>query len=201
MSKLSKAERTRRKIIEQSAELFNRKGFAGTSVKDIMDETGLSKGGLYSHFSNGKEKIALAAFHHAVNVVYNAIGERTHQFESATEKLKAVVNYYRENIFTPPVQGGCPIQNASIDADETNPVMKREVAKALTEWQERIVHTLNKGIECNEIRKDIDKNEFSIFFMGAIEGGILMARAQNNNHFFEVMARAILKRIEEIEVV
>ena len=75
---MTKAERTRKKIIEQSAELFNRKGYAGTSVKDIMKETGLSKGGLYSHFDKGKEEIAVAAFHHAVQVVYEAIGRRTH---------------------------------------------------------------------------------------------------------------------------
>lgn len=196
---MTKAERTRNKIIEQSAELFNRKGYAGTSVKDIMEETGLSKGGLYSHFAKGKEEIAVAAFHHAVKVVYNAIGRRTHVIDNTIDKLKTVVFYYRENIFTPPVEGGCPIQNTSVDADENNPAMKKEVKSVLDGWQERIIHTLNKGIERGEIQKNIDKEEFAVYYIGAIEGGILMARAHGDNKYFDIMAKHLLQRIEEIK--
>ncbi len=197
---MKKAEKTRLKIIEQSAELFNRKGFAGTSVKDIMEETGLSKGALYSHFTKGKEEIALTAFRHAVGVVYDAVGRRTRVIESSVDKLKAVIYYYRENIFTPPVEGGCPIQNTSVDANDGNPVLKSEVVKALTDWQERIIHTLNKGIESGEIRADIDKEQFAVFYIGAIEGGILMARAHDDDKYFDIMAKQILGRIEEIKV-
>lgn len=196
---MTKAEKTRNKIIEQSAELFNRKGYAGTSLKDIVEETGLSKGGIYSHFSNGKEEIAVAAFHHAVKVVYGAIGRRTHVIENTIDKLKTVVFYYRENVFTPPVEGGCPIQNTSVDVGDNNPAMKKEVIAVLNDWQERIIHTLNKGIERGEIRPDIDKEEFAVYYIGAIEGGILMARAQGDNKYFDIMAKHLLARIEEIK--
>jgi len=197
---MTKAERTRKKIIEQSAELFNRKGYAGTSVSDIMKETGLSKGGLYSHFGNGKEEIAIAAFHHAVKVVYSAIGRRTHVIDNTIDKLKTVVFYYRENIFTPPVEGGCPIQNTSVNADETSPAMKKEVKTVLEGWHARIIHTLNKGIERGEIKKDINKEEFAVYYVGAIEGGILMARAHEDNKYFDIMAKHLLQRIEEIKL-
>ncbi len=196
---MTKAERTRNKIIEQSAELFNRKGYAGTSLKDIMKETGLSKGGLYSHFSEGKEEIAIAAFHHAVKVVYGAIGRRTHVIDNTIDKLKTVVFYYRENIFTPPVEGGCPIQNTSVDADENNPALKKEVKAVLDGWQERIIHTLNKGIERGEIREDIDKEEFAVYYIGAIEGGVLVARAHGDTKYFDIMAKHLLQKIEEIK--
>ena len=195
---MKKAEKTRLKIIEQSAELFNRKGFAGTSVKDIMTETGLSKGGLYSHFAQGKEEIALAAFRHAVGVVYDAVGLRTHVIENSADKLKAVIHYYRENIFSPPVEGGCPIQNTSVDANDGNPKLKAEVVAALNDWQGRIIHTLNKGIENGEIRPDIDKEQFAVFYIGAIEGGILMARAHDDDKYFDIMAQQILAEIENI---
>jgi AcrR family transcriptional regulator len=46
----NKGERTRSYIIERSAPLFNRQGYAGTSLKDIMEATGLEKGGIYNHF-------------------------------------------------------------------------------------------------------------------------------------------------------
>ena len=67
-------------------------------------------------------------------------------------------------------------------------------------WQARIIHTLNKGIERGEIRKDIDKEEFAVYYIGAIEGGILVARAHGDDKYFDIMAKHLLQRIEEIRV-
>src|ERR1700759_3552404 len=61
---MSKGDRTRARIIEQSAPIFNKQGSAGTALSDLMDATGLRKGGLYRHFA-GKEKLAAAAFDYA----------------------------------------------------------------------------------------------------------------------------------------
>ena len=53
--KLSKAERTRQLIVQEAAVLFNQKGYAGTSMDDIMRATGLSKGGLYGNFKKKED--------------------------------------------------------------------------------------------------------------------------------------------------
>ena len=47
--------------MRKAAPLFNQKGYAGTSLSDLMDATGLQKGGIYRHFS-GKEELATEAF-------------------------------------------------------------------------------------------------------------------------------------------
>jgi AcrR family transcriptional regulator len=54
---MSKAEKTRQFIIEQTAELFNKKGYAGTSLSDITSATGLTKGSIYGNFEN-KDEVA-----------------------------------------------------------------------------------------------------------------------------------------------
>jgi TetR/AcrR family transcriptional repressor of nem operon len=60
-NKLSKADRTRQFIIETTASIFNTKGYAGTSMSDITEATGLTKGAVYGNFGN-KEDVALAVF-------------------------------------------------------------------------------------------------------------------------------------------
>ncbi|MFW6333752.1 MAG: TetR family transcriptional regulator, partial [Desulfosalsimonas sp.] len=42
----TKSERTRRRIIEKAAPVINKKGAAGTSIADLADATGLTKGGI-----------------------------------------------------------------------------------------------------------------------------------------------------------
>src|ERR1700722_8888899 len=58
---ISKAERTRQFIIEKTAPIFNKKGYAGTSLSDITAATGLTKGSIYGNFAD-KDEVALAAF-------------------------------------------------------------------------------------------------------------------------------------------
>ena len=57
---MSKAEKTKENIVKQAAALFNQKGYSGSSISDIMQATGLQKGGIYNHF-NSKEELALEA--------------------------------------------------------------------------------------------------------------------------------------------
>ena len=51
---------TREKILESARRLFNRKGFSGVSIEEIMSEAGLTHGGFYRHFS-GKDELYAAA--------------------------------------------------------------------------------------------------------------------------------------------
>jgi AcrR family transcriptional regulator len=60
---MTKEEITRRTIIAKAAPLFNRLGYAGCSMQDIMAATGLEKGGLYRRllWVNTGSPCALAA--------------------------------------------------------------------------------------------------------------------------------------------
>ena len=50
--------RTRARIVESARLLFNRHGFSGVSIDDIMAEAGLTRGGFYNHFSAKDELYA-----------------------------------------------------------------------------------------------------------------------------------------------
>ena len=195
---MKKKERTRKMIIEKASAIFNKKGYSGTSLKDIQEAVGLTKGALYSSFDD-KDEIAIAAFEYSVQITYDAISRRTKIIDNTLDKLKAVVYFYKENILNPPVEGGCPILNTSIEADDNNPLLKKKVIKAMEMWKQRIIYTLNKGIEKGEVRKEVDPREFAILFIGTLEGGIMMTRLQRDPEIFNVMAKQLIRNIEELK--
>ncbi|MCB0640503.1 MAG: TetR/AcrR family transcriptional regulator [Phaeodactylibacter sp.] len=195
-SAMTKSEKTKQSIVAEAAVLFNQKGFSGTSLQDIMKATGLSKGGLYGHFKGGKEEIAVAAFEHAVQSTYRRVGKRTRVIENAIDKLKAVVFFYREHIFNPPVEGGCPIQNTSVEADDNHPVLRHRVVRAIDDWRSRIIYTLDKGMERGEVKKGINAADFATYFIGSLEGGIMLARIQEDDEQFDIMTRPLLQQLE-----
>jgi TetR/AcrR family transcriptional repressor of nem operon len=63
----AKGKLTRRNIIEKALQLFSVKGYFNTSISDILQATGLTKGGLYCHFKS-KEEVWRAVYEHAVEI-------------------------------------------------------------------------------------------------------------------------------------
>ncbi|MBR9921951.1 MAG: TetR/AcrR family transcriptional regulator [Bacteroidetes bacterium] len=192
----AKAERTKKQIVAEAASLFNQKGFSGTSLSDILDATGLSKGGLYGHFRGGKDELAIAAFDYAVGLTYELIGFRTHPIKNTLDKLIEVIAFYREHLFKPPIEGGCVIQNFSVEADDLHPAIYDRVKRAVKDWESRVAYTLKKGIERGEISPHIDVNAFTVHFIAAIEGGILMARIKGTETPYDLLTAPVLKELE-----
>lgn len=177
---LSKSERTRQFIIEQAAPIFNRKGFAGTSMSDIIEATGLAKGGLYGNFDS-KEEIAREAFRYLFGKSYDAMVKAVTKKHSPLEKLIAVCDYHKDYTKKSPVEGGCPILNFSIDVDDTMPRLKKDVRLAVERMLDDLYRIIEKGKRLGEIRKDVNSERYAAVIYGLIEGGIFMAKALDDN--------------------
>src|ERR1700744_2541817 len=128
---MRKGESTRQRIIEQAAPLFNQRGFEGCSMADIMEATGLEKGGVYRHFSS-KEELAAEVFRYAMQTVLEARSITDRPELDAIAKLRLMVERF---VTVPsPLPGGCPLLNAAIDTDDGNPVLRTLVQDALARW-------------------------------------------------------------------
>lgn len=58
----ARSEATRRKLLRAARKLFARRGYAATSINDVLRATGVSRGALYHHFPGGKEELFLAVY-------------------------------------------------------------------------------------------------------------------------------------------
>ncbi len=133
-NEISKAERTRQLIIEKTAGIFNTKGFAGTSLSDLTDATGLTKGSIYGNFEN-KEEVALACFDYNLAKINTAVQRLVSEAGSFTDKLLVYTQAYHSLTGIDFPEGGCPILNTAIDADDTNNLLKDRAAKAILAWK------------------------------------------------------------------
>lgn len=175
----NKSARTKQLIIERSAQLFNTKGFAGTSMGDILDATGLQKGGVYGHFSS-KEAIALAAFEYAHETIKTALGEKIREQRNAVDRLLAILEFYKNYSIQPTIAGGCPILNSSVDADDTFPALKMSARKALEAMLETLEIIIRKGQERGEIQTGIDPRLSALQIFSQVEGGLMMSKVADN---------------------
>jgi len=93
MNETSKGQKTRERIVAEAANLFNQRGFEGSSMSEVMAATGLEKGGIYRHFSS-KEELAAEAFDYAWKSTFETRIHDLEQVPNSVEKLKRfIVNF------------------------------------------------------------------------------------------------------------
>ncbi|WON94151.1 TetR/AcrR family transcriptional regulator [Sphingobacterium sp. UGAL515B_05] len=191
--KITKSENTKRLIIEKTASVFNTKGYAGTSINDLMTATGLSKGCIYGNFEN-KDEIALQVFDHNFAKVTQHMKERILATDSSIERLlvypQTYKNYFRYSYF----QAGCPILNTATEADDTHPKLKERAQRALGFWKTSIENQIKRGIVRQEIKEETDPTEFAVIMISMIEGAFMQAKV--NNHMTELkIAMSFLEKL------
>jgi TetR/AcrR family transcriptional regulator, transcriptional repressor for nem operon len=196
---MSKGEETRERILARSAQLFNRQGYFGASLTDIMRETGLEKGGIYNHFSS-KEQLALESFDYA----YELVRQRTRQALAgkfdAIERLVAIVSVFQSEAEDPPVAGGCPILNTAIEADDANEMLRDRARAAMDDWRATIHRIVNKGIERQQIRPGIDADEVASVLIATLEGALMLSSLYKDPTHMKRAADHVVRYIESMKL-
>jgi TetR/AcrR family transcriptional repressor of nem operon len=197
---MSKGAETRERILASSAQLFNRQGYAGSSLADIMRETGLEKGGIYNHFSS-KEQLGLESFDYAYELVRQRVRQALAGKLNAIERLLAIVSVFQSIADDPPVAGGCPILNAAIEADDANEVLRDRARAAMDDWRATIHRIVNKGIERQEIRPATDGDEVASILIATLEGAVMLSSLYKDSIHMKRAVAHMERYIEMIKLV
>lgn len=194
---MRKGELTRERIIAQAAPLFNQRGFAGCSMQDIMDATGLEKGGLYRHFSS-KEELAAEVFRYAVDRVNGLRNDKIDRDHGAIAELRSLVRRFVE--IRSDVAGGCIIFNTAIEEDDGNPILRGLALKAIEDWKGGLAKVIEQGIRSGEIRKGTVPRRVANVLIATLEGALTISRMEGTRTALEDAQHALESFLETIAV-
>lgn len=195
---MSKAERTRQFIIEKTAPIFNTKGYAGTSMNDLMNATGLTKGSIYGNFEN-KDDVALAAFDYNFGTVVSYIKFKMDERSTIIDKLLVYPETYRNFLRLPFLKAGCPVLNTSTEADDTHPMLRKKVVNALKLWKTSVEKYIEIGIKKKQIKGDTNAAEFSAVLMSLIEGAVMQAKVTGTSTALNTTMAFLEKMIKDLK--
>lgn len=195
---MSKAERTKKFIIEKTAPIFNAKGYIGTSMNDIMNATGLTKGSIYGNFEN-KDEVALAAFDYNFGEIVKYIRLKIEAQPKMIDKLLVYTETYRNFLNLPILEAGCPILNTSTEADDTHPMLRKKAINALKLWKLSLEKYIEIGIETKEIKANTNAAEFSAIMMSLIEGAVMQAKVTGNSTVLNITMDFLEKMITDLK--
>ena len=194
---MSKSDKTREFIIKQTAPIFNKKGFDGTTLTDLTNATGLTKGALYGNFSD-KDDIAMEAFKYSIRKVKKMVTDKVAKASTAKGQLIALVEFYGEYVTRPPVPGGCPLLNSAIEVDDHRVMMRKVVARELNSTVDFIASLLKKGIRSGEFVNTTKPHQLAYVLFCSVEGALMFSRVEKSAEPMEIIVNHCKNILDQI---
>jgi AcrR family transcriptional regulator len=178
---------TREKLIHAAMELFALKGYASTSVAEILQTAGAGSGSLY-HFFPGKQDLL-----EAVLDTYRAgIGPMLLEpawkgIEDPIERVFALLGRYRALLESSDCVYGCPIGNLALELHEPDPSVRARLAGNFSAWMEAVESCLQSASD--RLPAGTDVRRLASFVLVTMEGGVMLSRTYRDlTHFDNAVA-------------
>ena len=192
-------EVTKETILKESAILFNTQGYKATSLSNITDATGLTKGAIYRHFTS-KDVLEIQTLEHLSVLMNEQLRDRIKKQPTAGKKLRTIFHFFKSYISDPPFEGGCPLLNAAVEADDAHPQLRMAALAILNGLRASVGSIIEKGIYYKQLKKGIDKEMYITLIIASLEGAIMMSKLQGNDDDLKRIVKHLEKQIAEIEI-
>jgi AcrR family transcriptional regulator len=188
---------TRSRIVGVAMQLFWEKGYASTSIADILKASNANSGSLY-HFFPGKQDLLIAV----LDVYLAGIDEMLlrplwENISDPIERVFVLLNGYREHLTVTDCQYGCPIGYLALEIHEPDPPVREKIAANFTQWVDRVETCLNDAGE--RLPKDLDRRALAHFVLTTMEGGVMQARTYRTLDAFDASIKQLRAYVDALE--
>ena len=156
------------RILQAAAALFAGKGYHGTSMNDIVERSGLSKGAIYGHFES-KEHLFLTLQERQLVIDLNQIKDTFSAEDSATEKLEKSVDVVFTSMCECP-RDACRIMLEFYVAASRMKSLQPRLDNYYTAVNGFVAEIIKEGIRNGEFGQDIDVEAISTICLAVLNG-------------------------------
>ena len=184
------AKDTREYMIDTTAGLIHRRGFHGTSLNEILEQSGAPRGSLYYHFPGGKEELVLEATRQGVAIVTQVLKEvLTDSSPDPADGVRAFIEAAAHELRDSDYVFGCPVAPIVLDSPESS-ALAEVCQEALEEWQQVFVEGLGSaGIERGRAES------LATMIVCGLEGGLILARARRDTAPLDAVAEELASMV------
>jgi TetR/AcrR family transcriptional regulator, transcriptional repressor for nem operon len=177
----AKGELTRRNIIEKSLQLFSVKGYFNTSISDILQATGLTKGGLYCHFKS-KEEVWRAVYDDAVDIWRSVVFKDVRSVADPLKRIERTIenvllNYLGKEVF----DGGCFFVNMLVELSGQSDTMGRHILKGFVGFSKLFQSWLSEAEAAGQLKANLNFREIADFIIITLNGAATLYMSTREN--------------------
>ncbi len=170
---------SRERLVETMSELMWERGYADTSPRDVRERSGVGQGSMYHHFPT-KRELALAALERNIADLLPASSELDGTEGSPLARIQAYLMRPRDAL------KGCKVGRMTQDPQvREDPTLLAPVGRAFAQVHASWVNALRSAIATGELRDDLDAERLAHTLMAVLQGGYVLAIAQQDSKPFE----------------
>jgi TetR/AcrR family transcriptional regulator, transcriptional repressor for nem operon len=171
--KLVKGPATRARLIESARYLFWERGFAGTSMADLLAHAKVNSGSFY-HFFESKEALLREVLEgYLVALRPMVVDPAFATTDEPVERIFAILAGYRERILMTESKYGCPLGRLALEIDPENRPAHRLIAENFSGW----IGAVRECLEAATLPDGTDREALATYVLAVMEGGVMLSRS------------------------
>ena len=195
----AKGTRTRQNIIEKSLQLFCVKGYYNTSINDILEATGLTKGGLYGHFSS-KVDIWYAVYDEARGIWRQVVFKGIQSNSSPLERIQIFIendikNKLGDDIF----EGGCFFHSMLVELSGQSAAMSKHILGGFRQLAELLCTWLEQADQQGLLKKGLNFNEIANYIIISLNGAAALYASSRDSAILDHTVSQLRFYIQQIK--
>jgi TetR/AcrR family transcriptional regulator, transcriptional repressor for nem operon len=169
---------TRERLMDTAIALFWQKGYANTSMSDLLAAAKANSGSFY-HFFSSKEDLLLAVLDRYFTLLYpQMLAPAWEGIDDPIERIFALLARYRILILQTGCTYGCPIGRLALEISPEQQEVHRRLAKNFDGWTAAVRECLERAAD--RLPADIDRERLSGFVLAVMEGGVMLSRSHRD---------------------
>jgi TetR/AcrR family transcriptional regulator, transcriptional repressor for nem operon len=173
---MSKAQlSTRDRLIESARYLFWERGFAGTSMAELLAHAEVNSGSFY-HFFDSKEALLRSVLEGYLQLLRPMVVDPAFaSFEEPLGRILAILAGYRARIVATDCRYGCPLGRLALEIDAENAPAHALIARNFAGWIDAIRECLEAMRPALPAETDLDA--LATYVLVVMEGGVMLSRS------------------------
>ncbi|AZD33654.1 Transcriptional regulator, AcrR family [Pseudomonas chlororaphis subsp. aurantiaca] len=155
-------------VADSAMQVFWQRGYAATSIQDLVEGTGLSRSSLYNAFEskNGLYQQALRRYHQLTQANVDLLS----QPEPATALVRQLLMRIVEDEMGDPRQRGCLVANATLELAAQDPAVAALVSQNFLRLENALEQLLIRGQQEGTLAPDKKPRALARFIVNTIQG-------------------------------
>jgi TetR/AcrR family transcriptional regulator, transcriptional repressor for nem operon len=192
---------TREAILVAALRLMHVHGYNGTSLDDVLRESGIGKGNFYYHFRS-KEELGYAILDQIVSTFVGQTLEPC--FSDPTDPPLAQIGCFLDRVVQAQrdrqCRGGCAMGNLASELSDVHEGFRKRLASVFTTWHGRLAEALTEAKRRGEVVVGCDAEASARFLVASLEGAILLTKLSKDIGVMEQCVGELKRYLTAYEV-
>jgi TetR/AcrR family transcriptional regulator, transcriptional repressor for nem operon len=198
---MKKTTTLKERIIEESLKLFSVKGYMSTSITDIIEAAGTSKGGFYNHFKS-KEDL----FYAILSAARKIWRERNlHGIDDKLRpllKIQKLLENYRDRYLADSMNfpGGCIFVNLTVELSDQSPRLAKEVNEGFVRLEKMIRRFLEEEKRSGGISRSVNTKDANNMIFSGLLGACVLYTSDKAKKQLDSIIKSLILYLHSIDL-